>query len=299
MLSQDCFDAARRFVLDHARPVDRAIFLHLFEGADVGELQEALSAFRNPDGGFGHGMEPDFRLPDSSVTATTVALQYLRDSRATSEDELVVGAIRYLVDRFDPALGGWARVPDSVTDHPHAPWWAPNPQGASASLHLDAEVVGYLNEYRELVAPAFLAERSDAIRATVKTRAVDMGSYTALGLLRLAAFAPSPLRTEIFDALCEEVPATIDPDPEKWGGDFQPFWLLVEGGSTLTEKLASVISLSLDREVARQAEDGSWPPRWSWSDYPEEWKVASHEWAGEQTVRTLRALRRADRLPSG
>ena len=81
------------------------------------------------------------------------------------------------------------------------------------------------------------------------------------------------------------------------GGDFQPFWFLVEGESPLTEKLAPVIAMSLDREIARQAEDGSWPPRWRWSDYPEGWQIASREWAGEQTVRTLRGLRRAGRLP--
>lgn len=297
MLSQEHFDDARRFVLDRARPVDRALFLHLFEGADRREVREALRAFQNDDGGFGHGMEPDFRLPDSSATATTVALQYLRDSRATSDDDLVVGAIGYLVEGFDPALDGWAPVPESVTDHPHAPWWKPSPQGASASLYLDAEIVGYLHEYRELVDPAFLAARTEAVRAIVKVRAGGLGSYTALGLQRLALTVPSTLRTEIFEVLCDEVPTTIDADPEKWGNDFQPFWLLVEGETPLTEKLASVISASLDREVARQAKDGSWPPRWSWSDYPEGWQIASREWAGEQTVRTLRALRQAARLP--
>jgi hypothetical protein len=37
MLTKERFDAARRFVLDGARGIDRALFLHLFEGADPGE----------------------------------------------------------------------------------------------------------------------------------------------------------------------------------------------------------------------------------------------------------------------
>ena len=42
---------------------------------------------------------------------------------------------------------------------------------------------------------------------------------------------------------------------------------------------------------ARQADDGSWPPIWSWGlAYPELWPQAAAEWAGEQTVMTLSAL---------
>jgi hypothetical protein len=308
MLTRERFDAARRFVLAHARPLDRALFLHLFEGADARDVTEALRAFRNEDGGFGRALEPDIRLPDSSVTATTVALQYLRDARADAGDPLVRGAIAFLVARFDPALGGWPPVPARVTEHPHAPWWRPPSGGPRASLHLDAEVVGCLYEHRARVDPGFLAARSEAVRSALARRDVALGSYTALGLQRLAAAVPAALREEIFAALCDEVPATIDPDPERWGHDFQPFWLLVEGRTPLTEKLAPAIDRSLEREIARPAEDGSWPPRWSWSAFPRRpgyaagdfasaWRQARREWAGEQTVRTLRALREAGRLP--
>lgn len=308
-LAQERLDAARRFVLEQARPLDRALFRHLFEGADGAEAEQALGAFRNADGGFGRALEPDVRLPDSSVIATSVALQVLRDLGARSDDPLVHGAIAYLVDAFDPALGGWPTVPARVTGHPHAPWWRPGPEGPKSSLHLDAEVVGYLHEHRERVDPAFLAARTETVRQAVKSGSVPLGSYTALGLQRLAVAAPPALRDELFAALCDEVPGTIDPDPARWGADFQPFWLLVEGVTPLVQELAPLIALSLDREIARQADDGSWPPRWSWSGFPAgpdydatafapAWEEARREWAGEQTVRTLRALREAGRLPS-
>ena len=174
MLTQERFDAARRFVLEHARPIDRAVFLNLFEDGAAEDVCDALRAFQNPDGGFGHGIEPDFRLPDSSATATTVALQYLRDREVTGEHELVVGAMGYLVSSFGPTIGGWAPVPERVADYPHAPWWKPGPSGPAASLHLDAEVVGYLHEYRELVASDFLATRTRAVLETLKSRSAGM-----------------------------------------------------------------------------------------------------------------------------
>lgn len=51
-------------------------------------------------------------------------------------------------------------------------------------------------------------------------------------------------------------------------------------------------------DIERQSPDGSWKPRWSWfGNYPEVWPIAEGEWAGQQTLLTLRSLRAWGRLP--
>ena len=70
-LTTASFSLARRFVEEKARPVDEALFAYTFEDGKPEAVWEALRSFANEDGGFGHGMEPDCRLPGSSVLGTT------------------------------------------------------------------------------------------------------------------------------------------------------------------------------------------------------------------------------------
>ena len=78
-LSQERFDQARRFIKSEARTVDRALFEFRFEGAPAAAVAESLSAYQNPDGGFGHALEPDVRNPASSALATSIGLQVLKE----------------------------------------------------------------------------------------------------------------------------------------------------------------------------------------------------------------------------
>ena len=54
-LSREAFDRARDFIKAQARPLDRALFEHRFEGASADLVIAELACFQNDDGGFGHG----------------------------------------------------------------------------------------------------------------------------------------------------------------------------------------------------------------------------------------------------
>ncbi len=93
---------AKAFIERHARPLEQRIYAHEFEHGPKEPIFEALAAFQNPDVGFGNALEPDLRLPDSSVLATTVGLQVLREFNAPADHPLVRGALRYLLQTYDP-----------------------------------------------------------------------------------------------------------------------------------------------------------------------------------------------------
>ena len=59
----------------NARPLETARWEYIFEGASSDRVMKYLSAFQNEDGGFGHGIEPDFWLPHSSPMAIWAAGQ--------------------------------------------------------------------------------------------------------------------------------------------------------------------------------------------------------------------------------
>lgn len=79
MLTETQFIAAKDFIYKSARPLDIATFEYEFKDGERTKVIDILSSYQNPDGGFGNSLEPDIRLPSSSVMATTVGLQYLID----------------------------------------------------------------------------------------------------------------------------------------------------------------------------------------------------------------------------
>lgn len=47
------YERTRAFILRNARPIDLAVFKYYFENGSKEDVITALSAYQNPDGGFG------------------------------------------------------------------------------------------------------------------------------------------------------------------------------------------------------------------------------------------------------
>src|ERR1700730_16725759 len=103
------FNAAAAFVAANARVLDRRRFQRLLDGAPPlgpAPVGDAVPAYRNDDGGFGHALEPDCRAPGSQPAATEMALRVLDETDAWDE-ALVRGACDWLA--AGGADGGGAR----------------------------------------------------------------------------------------------------------------------------------------------------------------------------------------------
>jgi hypothetical protein len=132
-------DAAARFLAGNARVLDRRRFERLFSGGDARPVRDAVAAFRNSDGGFGHALEPDGRTPASQPAAVAIALATLDETDAWDE-ELVAGACEWLAANaadasfVEPTVEGW----------PHAPWWEAE-EGRPASLFTTGQIAATLH----------------------------------------------------------------------------------------------------------------------------------------------------------
>lgn len=60
------YEGIRRWMVRNARPLDLARWRFHFEGGGVEPVLEALSAYQNEDGGFGHALEADAWNPHST-----------------------------------------------------------------------------------------------------------------------------------------------------------------------------------------------------------------------------------------
>jgi hypothetical protein len=159
--------AAEQFLATHARVLDRRRFERLFQNGPAEAIRDAVAAYANVDGGFGHALESDGRAPGSQPAALALALRTLDEADAWDE-ALVARACAWL-ERSAPARGGACFVDPAIEGWPHAPWWQPEPDGP-ASLVTSGPIAGALHA-REVDHPwlerasEILWERIDALEA--------------------------------------------------------------------------------------------------------------------------------------
>ena len=135
------FDAAADFIAAHGRVLDRRMFQRLFAGGAAEPVRDAVAAYRNTDGGFGYGLEPDCRVAASQPAAVEMALRLL-DLADAWDERLVRDAVDWLVT-VAPAEGGIAFVLPTVSEGPHAPWWVAA-EGNPASLIQTGQICALL-----------------------------------------------------------------------------------------------------------------------------------------------------------
>lgn len=291
---------AREFVMTSARPLDRARWLHLVEGGPAAPVVEELEAFQNDDGGFGHGLEPDFRTAASSALATTVAFQVLRELSPGEGAEVAARAVSWLLAARDADTGGWSAVPPEVEDAPHAPWWAHGPAPSAASdpgawANPGLEIAGILH--------AWPAGVSEAARESVTADALatlgalpEAEMHALLCALRFVEDAPAaaePHRGKVEAACLAVVPG----DPAKWTGyGPRPLWYAPAPDSPGAKPLAKRVEDHLDIVVGEQTAEGSWDPFWTWGEPSAGWDSARADWRGWLTVNTVVSLRAWRRL---
>lgn len=276
-------DAARTFVHSHARLVDRRQFQHAFDGAPAELVLTALSAYRNPDGGFG-ALEPDLRTPASQPIPVRYALDVLATLPRSDEAQVLArGAADWLVTVTNDD-GGVPFVLPSAAEQPAAAWMQPAPE--SSVLATAQLVAGALRIRLEhpwvATAEAYCWERmadvtpNDAYTFKYVVDLLDVTADRARAdreLDRLAGLLPADGRIAVDGGGEGEVldPLAIAP----WPG---------HAGTRLLGP--ELLQAGLDALEAGQQDDGGWDFTFA------KWNPAVvWEWRGAVTVEAVRTLR--------
>jgi hypothetical protein len=303
ILTSDALRKASNFMKLLARPLERAMFQHEFEDGPEEAVIDALAEFQNDDGGFGHGIEPDIWMPDSSPLSTTVALQHISALGLSHDHPLVTGAIAYLIDSYDTKRAGWSKVSWEVEDAPHAPWWNYSPKldgsfDPAGWGNPSAEITGYFHEYRPLVPGEFLDSVTALALENFGELPTEIEMHVLLCYLRLQARLPDDIAAGLSDRLTAASQLVTATDPLAWKSyHTPPIWLAPNPDSLLADNLRTTVDKYLDHLIESQANDGSWAPFWTWGEqYKHAWEVAKRQWAGHLTLTNLRALKAYGRL---
>ena len=225
-------------------------------GGDARPVRDAVAAFRNSDGGFGHALEPDGRTPASQPAAVAMALRTLDEADAWDE-ELVAGACEWLAANA-PAEGGASFVEPTVEGWPHAPWWEAE-EGRPASLFTTRDIEATLHarhvEDRWLDdATALLWRRIDDLG--------DPGPYAFRSVLTFLQHVPDRGRAEqafepVGRLLFDRDMVALDPDAE---GEVHTPLDFAPNPDSIARRLFddATIEAHLDHLATSQADDGGW-----------------------------------------
>ena len=281
-------DAAEQFLAGHGRVLERRRFARLFRDGPAGPVRDAVAAFRNEDGGFGHALEPDGRGPESQPAAVLTALNVLHETDAW-DDELARSACDWL-ETTEPDGGGTPFVMPGVEAWPHGPWWRPH-DGLPASLITTGQVLKPLLE-RGVEHP--WAERATEWMWSRVDDPGDAGPYDVHGLVAFLDGVPDRERAE---AAAEQLApvlraATAPPRP---GGppDVHRAIEYAPRPDSIARRAFDDAQLEadLDALASEQRDDGGWMFTWvAWSP------VAEAEWRGVVTIEALKTLRANGRL---
>ena len=254
-------DAAERFVLVNARLLDRhrlGVFLH---GAPVAPVLDALRAYRNPDGGFGHALEPDIRAPESEPASTLHALHVLAEIGAL-DDPMVTDAAAWVATIAEPD-GGLPFMLPTAAASPHAPFLTPS----DGSSFLTFAITGLLWEAGS--ADPWLSRATDWCWARLEAPD-ELGAYGVKCALDFLDTVPDQARA---DAAIERFRRKLGTDGSirvSGGTEDERLTPLVlserPGGRSRALFTERQIEADLDRLEDGQQDDGGWTFDWlAWS----------------------------------
>ena len=285
--------AAAAFVASHARLLDRRRFELLVGESDPSAVLAAVDGYRNPDGGYGWGLEPDLRSTESQPGGALHAFEAFADiAPATSPH--AVELCEWLTTASLPDGGLPFALP--VTDPAGcAPFWA-SADPTVPSLQITAYVAAAA--HRVAAHDPAVAEHPWLTRA---------GEY-CLGAIEAMDDQPHALALtaalQFLDAAHDSRPEAA-PLLERLRKHIPADGLLPVGGGTEDEMMrpldfapypdrpvralftAETIATELERLVDQQQDDGGW--RVDFRSYS---PAAVLEWRGYMTVRAVSILQR-------
>lgn len=294
----DILDEAQDFLWRTARLLERLRFEHLFRDLPAEPVLAALTAYRNPDGGFGNALEPDFRGPVSQPTTSDFALRVLDE--IGRPDPAIVAGVFGNIAAVSTSDGAVPTVLSDGADYPRAPWWNPDPE-QKPNLLPTAGLAGFLHEHGiehpwlepatewtwaaldgipgRLAAGEWLLQVSYEARAGLtfldsvpdRDRAIETTDRLGAALKDSGALLMEP-----GDKAEGLVPLEAAPTPDsvarRWFDD-------------------ATIEAHLDATIEAREADGGWTVPW------DIWEPATGpEWRGIITVEKLRMLRAYGRI---
>lgn len=285
------------WLMSRGRPLDIARFKYHFENADVSFVLDELKKYQNPDGGFGHGLEPDFRNPNSSPIASWVATELLTEIGCWNlQLEIVQNLVDYLVN-CQQKDGDWFQFSiETNNDYPRAIWWNYDEGKKAGIYNPSAALYGFL----VLVA--------DDANAKLKLEEIfsrfleddDLEMHDLNALVRGVQYGLMA-DMDISDQLIEKVNhqirrgchAFIEGDRTDYV--LRPSFFFPNFNLPFFSDQIDILKLESGWLMETATSDGTWPIPWDWYQFEGEFEKIKPDWMSDVIVKNLRLIHRLNK----
>lgn len=289
-------DKAAAFLTSHARVLDRRRFDLLFMDAGAADALAALDAYRNVDGGYGWGLEPDLRTPNSQPVAALHAFEVFEEAGVEAQQA------RQLCDWLGSVTlsdGGLPFALPAADPAGSAPFWVDADPGHS-SLHMTCMLAGIAHR---------VGGHDPGVRNHPWLQTATEYSIGHIGELdRVGSAHEFSYVLQFLDAVYDELP-NVPAELARLGKLLPADGTIPVGGGLADEALrpldispepngplrnlfdVDLIAGELDRMADGQQDDGGWTV-----DFQSQSAAGALEWRGYATVHALTVLRAHDRL---
>ncbi|MBU3153674.1 hypothetical protein LL037_17905 [Clostridium estertheticum] len=302
-LSKTLFEQLNSYMDTDARPLEKSIFNYYFNDSSGDDILDSLEAFQNTDGGFGKGIEPDFKLIKSSPMATAIGLRYL--SKLDNSDRaqnMIAKAIEYLETTFDSNRNGWYSVPSIVNNYPHAPWWEFRNDINMTVIDYSwgnptAELIGYVYKYKKYLNNLDIYSLRNYAITNLNNRTEFNSEHEIISYIHMYNALDEEFSSQIVDTLKLAVSKLVNINQSEWINYVPtPLKFINLDSKNFFGIECKFIDQNLDYLIDRLEEDGKILPTWQWDKYLEEWEIAKIEWMGILTLEALLSLLKFNRI---
>ena len=277
-------DILKSNIYKYGREIDITLFDYFFENGPEDSVIRALSSYQNKDGGFGHGLEPDYLNPYSSPIQTWTAIVILRRLKVDSNHPIILKILDYLESSYDQTKKRWPNTILSNNDYPHAPWWAYredesfNPSISIASfamIHANPDRILY-RYAKEVIYEAiiYLMTVKEKVEVHELRCFVDMANdFQAMNGIQI-------LTDDFQVVLLKQMIDAISPLVSTWFSSYaaKPSSLIKHHPSFGSIELKNILLSELHLALQERDEEGAWQITWSWDNYENEFEISKRHW---------------------
>ncbi len=271
------------------------MFHYYFENQDPKGIYHAIYAYRNSDGGFGHGMEPDNASPESQPLFTIMAMETLDEVGLLNKEQIESDFLPYF-ESIITQKGGIPWMFKPTSHYPCEPHFTSVKEWAALST--TAPLLGMLEKYN--IKRAWMEKAESFVWSEFK-RILEKHAFCYLCVPRWLFFLKhsknkkkaEEIITRLKHSIIENNVLFKDTSDDGWGLYEKPHSLnyAPRPNSLLSDLFTQdQINSDLTTLIQKQKEDGRWD---TWYGISEGTKL---EWAGIQTVWALKVLKDYGRL---
>ncbi len=270
------------------RKLEYYMILNLFENHEA-EIILELAKFQNEDGGFGHGLEPDIRMPESNVASSDVAIAVLDEIKDEGlKRDILKKLVSYYEDVFNEDKLSWEIVPPMVDNYPRAVWWNYENVDSFSYGNPNPEIVGFLFRYKQYLKKIDVFEMIERIVGYVQTEFPDNSSqHSIISSLYFYVSMPEEIKKQIKDNLQKAIDKELHTDNwEEYGLEPYSIYLITKD---FLENRKEILDKNIKQKKAI-IKKGLILPNWQWYQYEEVFNNIKHEWSGLLTYKAIKAI---------